>query len=76
MFCHLIRLEAKPGCKGRVGLRDVFWKHINEAKDRLREEDPSLTKTQALDLARQQPSPQYTPFCLTLWIPVVPSYHC
>ena len=53
-------LEAKPGVKGRKGLRDVFWKHIHEAKARLEKEHPELTKTQILEMARKEYRSQYS----------------
>lgn len=39
---------------GRVGMRDVFWKHITEAKSRLAVEHPNASKTAILEMAREE----------------------
>ena len=50
--------EAKPGCTGRRGMRDTYWKHISEAKERLQAENPELSKTAVLEMARAECSTQ------------------
>ncbi len=46
--------NAGKSVPGRVGMRDVFWKHITEAKSRLAAEHPTATKTAVLEMARAE----------------------
>ena len=45
--------------KGRVGMRDVYWKHITEAKERLQEQNPEDSKKEILAKARKEHQPEY-----------------
>ena len=45
--------------KGRVGMRDVYWKHIFEAKERLKEQNPGDSKKEILAKARKEYQPEY-----------------
>ena len=38
-------------------MRDVYWKHVREVRERLQKEEPNLTKTQALEKAREESMP-------------------
>lgn len=54
------RSEAKkPGTKGRAGLREAYWNHIDEARKRLKLEHPDLSKTEILKMARDEFNPQF-----------------
>ena len=44
--------------KGRVGMRDVYWKHITEAKERLQEQNPEDSKKEILAKARKEHQPE------------------
>lgn len=49
---------VRRGVKGRVGLRDDYHNHIQEACERLRQENPGLTRQAALVEARKERMPQ------------------
>lgn len=65
--CHLVlwfkkdfhaQEPKKSGTLGRVGMRDVYWKHIVESKKRLSEENPDKSKHEILGLARAESGTQ------------------
>ena len=49
------------GVMGRVGMRDVYWKHIAEARKRLQETNPDASKKDVLNLARKECQPKFNP---------------
>ena len=44
--------KKKPGTYGRVGLRGVFWDHMKEAMNRIKDSNPTLPKKDVLQQAR------------------------
>lgn len=53
------------GVPGRVGMRDVYWRHIQEAQKRLQESNPGVGKKEILNMAREECRPKLSYYGLT-----------
>ena len=53
------------GVPGRVGMRDVYWRHIHEAQKRLQESNPGIGKKEVLNMARDECGPKLSYYGLT-----------
>ena len=46
--------KKKSGAFGLVGMREIYWNHIKEAKDRLAKENPDMSAHEILGKAREE----------------------
>ena len=52
--CSHLAGEKKSGAFGLVGMREIYWNHIKEAKDRLAKENPDMSAHEILGKAREE----------------------